>query len=88
MMQVIWGALAMSAWVAGLFFLRFWRTSRDRLFFFFFLAFWALALNWLALIWVPRASEARHGVYVVRLFAFVLILWGVYDKNRRTARAR
>ena len=40
--HLYWGALAMACWVAGLFFLRFWRLSRDRLFVFFVLAFWLL----------------------------------------------
>jgi hypothetical protein len=74
----------MSGWIAGLFFLRFWRLSRDRLFLFFFLAFWMLSLNWFALVLVPLGSEARHQVYILRLFAFVLIIVGVLDKNGRS----
>lgn len=80
---VLRGALALASWVAGLFFLRFWRLSRDRLFIFFCAAFWLLAVNWLSLAvnhWVP---ETRHQAFLVRLLAFVLIIIGVIDKNRR-----
>ncbi len=44
MNQTMWGALAMSAFVAGLFFLRFWQVSGDRLFLFLCLTFEALCL--------------------------------------------
>ena len=39
------GAIAMGLAVAGCFFLRYWRESRDRFFGFFALAFFALAIN-------------------------------------------
>ncbi|MEO8185155.1 MAG: DUF5985 family protein [Deltaproteobacteria bacterium] len=84
MNQLLCGALTMAAWVAGLFFFRFWRVSGDRLFLFFLLAFWSLALNWLGLALLPAASESRHGVFLLRLLAFALIIAGVVDKNRRS----
>jgi hypothetical protein len=84
MNQFLWGALAMSGWLAGLFFLKFWRVSGDRLFMFFFLAFSMLALNWLGLALVPSVAETRHQVFILRLLAFVLIIVGVVDKNRRS----
>lgn len=83
---VLLGALSMAAWVAGLFFLRFWRSSRDRLFLFFSLAFWLLGLNWLARAVVHWEAEAQHEVFVLRLIAFVLIIVGIIDKNRRAAK--
>ena len=39
------GALAMGFGIAGLFFLRFWRKTRDRLFALFALSFFVMALN-------------------------------------------
>ena len=80
---VLWGALAMSSWVAGLFFWKFWKESRDRLFLFFSLAFWVLSLNWFGLALIPDVAETRHYVYAVRLVAFLLIIVGIVDKNRR-----
>ena len=69
----------------GLFFLRMWRESRDRFFALFGLAFWILGLNWLALLW--GTSEHRHYVYALRLFAFLLILAAIADKNRAAGRS-
>ncbi|MFP2912064.1 DUF5985 family protein [Pyxidicoccus sp. 3LFB2] len=76
------GATAM-AWLAcALFFLRFWKQSRDRLFGFFALAFSLLACNAVAGAMLYTDDERRHYIYVVRLFAFLLILYAIWDKNR------
>jgi hypothetical protein len=79
----LWGALSMACATAGLFFLRYWRATRDRLFIFFALAFGALALNWVVLAFAHPEPEASHQVYFIRLAAFVLIIAGILDKNRR-----
>lgn len=78
------GAIAMAAWVAGLFFLRFWRDTGDRLFFIFAIAFWLLGLTRLAVVWVSSRSpnEGDSSLYWVRFAAFVLILLAIIDKNR------
>ena len=83
--QFLLGATVMGCAVAGLFFLRFWRKTRDRLFALFSLAFWLLAANWLALAFTTR-DEVRTALYVVRLIAFLVILFAIYDKNRAAAR--
>jgi hypothetical protein len=83
MNPILGGALAMATWLAGLFFFRFWRVTHDRLFLFFCLAFSTLALNWLGLAWRPSLSEAHGEVFLLRLLAFLLIIIGVVDKNRR-----
>ncbi len=85
MTQFLFGAIVMACAVAGLFFLRFWRKTRDRLFAVFAVAFWVLGLNWLALAFT-RADEVRPALYVVRLLAFLLILVAIIDKNRSRAR--
>jgi Family of unknown function (DUF5985) len=83
MHEFLWGALAMGTLIAGLFFLRFWRQSNDRLFLLMGIAFWVLSLNWLGLALIPWIDETRHYVYVLRLLAFLLIIAGIIDKNRR-----
>lgn len=77
------GAVAMGCAAAGLFFLRFWHQSRDRLFVQFALAFWMLAMSYATLTLLSSASEWRVPVFTLRLFAFCLILYGIFDKNRR-----
>lgn len=82
MNQFLLGGAALSAWVAGLFFLRFWRLTRDRLFAFFTIGFWVLGLNWLVLAFADPSSESHHRVYFIRLVAFGFIIAGIVDKNR------
>lgn len=79
--EFLLGLIVMGCLIAGLFFLRFWRKTRDRLFAIFALAFWLLALNWTLLVMTSR-DEARPALYAIRLLAFVLILIGIADKNR------
>ena len=77
------GACAMACTAIGLFFLRFWKRTFDRLFLIFAVAFWVLGLNRLGLAAVDAASDSRMYLYGVRLAAFVLILIAIADKNRR-----
>ena len=72
----------MGSFVAGLFFMRFWRDTSDRLFAMFAFGFWALALNWVLVAVVHPSSETRHQVYLIRLIGFGLIMCGIIDKNR------
>jgi len=81
MHEFLLGLIVMGCLIAGLFFLRFWRKTRDRLFAVFAAAFWLLALNWTLVALVAR-EEARPALYAIRLLAFVLILLGIADKNR------
>ena len=71
--------------VTAVIFLRFWKQSHDRLFGFFSGAFFLLALNYLMLTFNPRDSEIRPYLYVVRLAAFLLIIFAILDKNRKAA---
>ncbi len=80
--QFLSGAIMMACWVAGLFFFRFWKKTADRLFAIFAVAFWMLAVERLTLVMIREVDEVRGYVYVIRLFAFLLILWAIVDKNR------
>jgi hypothetical protein len=84
MTQLLEGALVMASFSVGLFFLRFWRETHDRLFLMFALAFWVLAANWLGLGLTERA-ETRTLFYVLRLIAFTLIIVAIIDKNRKSS---
>ncbi len=81
--QLISGAILMGYAVAGLFFLRFWRETRDRLFLIFGIAFWILGVQRLALVLTRDMVETQTGLYLIRLFAFLLILGAIVDKNRK-----
>lgn len=85
---VMGGVLLAGYLVAALFFLRFWRDSRDRLFAIFAAAFVLLALQRLLLALEVSLMEDAVWSYVIRLLAFLLILFAIVDKNRGTARLR
>lgn len=82
MAEFLLGAQVMASAVIGMFFLRFWRRTRDPLFVCFAFAFWALGTNWLSLALVDR-NEPQTGLYSVRLIAFGLIIVGIWFKNRK-----
>jgi uncharacterized membrane protein HdeD (DUF308 family) len=79
------GAIAALSLVASLFFFRFWRETGDRLFLIFGLAFGIEGVNRIALAFSPNPSEGDPFFYAVRAFAFLLILYAIWDKNRSGA---
>jgi hypothetical protein len=80
--QIALGAIAMGFLVASLFFLRFWRDTRERLFALFALSFFVLAINRVGISLIGHAESRGDYLYWVRLLAFVLILAAIVDKNR------
>jgi hypothetical protein len=85
---LLFGAIVMGYLVVGLFFLRFWRETRDRLFLVFGVAFWLLAVQRVALALSPHLAETETRLYLIRLLAFILILGAIIDKNRGGGTAR
>jgi len=75
------GAVVMAASVAALFFLKFWRQTKDRFFLFFSAAFALDALTRLFLALVPFSHEQEPLFYVGRLVTFSLIIIAIIDKN-------
>jgi hypothetical protein len=80
------GAVSAGFLVAGLFFLRFWRRSRDGLFAAFAIAFWLLGLNQALLTFSSVPAEERTWLFLLRLAAFVLILAAIWRKNAGATR--
>jgi hypothetical protein len=79
------GAVAAGFLIAGLFFLRFWRKTRDGLFISFALAFWLLGLGQALVSLTDIPVEERSWIYLIRLAAFSLILLAIFRKNRANA---
>ncbi|HEX2204119.1 MAG TPA: DUF5985 family protein [Longimicrobium sp.] len=82
MTDFVSGALALGYLVSGLFFLRFWKETRDRLFGIFATAFFLLAFQRSMLTLAADPREEAILLYAVRLLAFLLILYAIVDKNR------
>jgi hypothetical protein len=67
--------------VAGLFFLRFWRNTHDRLFLAFALAFWVLGVARVGLVLFRGITEFHIALYLLRLAAYLLIIYAILEKN-------
>ncbi len=82
------GAMSAGYAMAGLFFLRFWWRTRDRLFAAFAVAFWLMALNQAVAGFSRHAHAENSAAYLLRLAAFVLIIVAVLSKNSGRDAAR
>ncbi|HEX8172926.1 MAG TPA: DUF5985 family protein [Thermoanaerobaculia bacterium] len=79
---VLAGAVVMGYAVAALYFLRFWRTSHDRLFALFAAAFAIFAVQRLAISLTRETMEDQTVFYLLRLAGFIMILLAIVEKNR------
>jgi uncharacterized membrane protein YoaK (UPF0700 family) len=79
------GAVSLGFLVCGLFFLRFWRRTRDELFIAFAMAFALLGIVQATLALSNIPTEERAPIYLFRLVAFVIILFAIFRKNRASA---
>lgn len=82
--QFLAGAATVSLLVIAMFFIRFWKRTRDRLFLFFTGAFGFLMIERIVRASMSVETEWAPYVYTIRLIAFVLIIIAIVDKNRRS----
>jgi hypothetical protein len=82
----MYGALVAMSVLAALFFLRYWRTSRDRFFFWFAGAFATFGVSWGLLVCDTHASEHTSYIYAIRMLGFLQILAAILLKNQRSRR--
>jgi hypothetical protein len=82
------GAMSVGYAMAGLFFLRFWWRTRDRLFAAFAGAFWLMALNQTVAGFSRYDHVENSAAYLLRLAAFALIIVAVLGKNGAGGSAR
>ncbi len=82
MFQLLSGMIAMGYFAVALFFLRFWRTTGDRLFLLFSVSFGLLTYQRVAVGMLVPAHEDTLAAHTLRLVAYVMIAGAVVDKNR------
>ena len=80
------GVIATACAVAGLYFLRFWRRTDDLLFLAFAVSFFVEALNRPRFLAADSFAEDGATIYLVRLFAYLLILIAIVHKNLKAPR--
>jgi hypothetical protein len=88
--QFLSGGIMVGFLAIGFFFLRFWQKTRDSLFAVFAASFWVLAVERVLLLATAagfqpdgETHELRPYVYLIRFFAFMLIIAAFLLKNRR-----
>jgi uncharacterized membrane protein HdeD (DUF308 family) len=75
------GAEAAAAFTAALFFLRFWRDTRDFLFAAFAFFFLVEGANRVVLSTMRHPNEGSPWIYVARLIALLVLLGAIIRKN-------
>jgi hypothetical protein len=83
MAEFIYGVVAAGYFTAGVFFLRFWTRTRERLLLIFACAFWLMATTQTLLGVLDLDREEQSWVYLIRLLAFSLIIVGIVSVNIR-----
>jgi hypothetical protein len=76
------GAIAATSIAIGLFFFKYWRSSRDRFHLLFAASFLIEGLNRTA-VGVAGLSEYEPLNYGIRFFSYALIVVAIWDKNRQ-----
>lgn len=81
LLDYLGGLVTMGFLVLALFFLRFWRRTRDRLFMAFALAFALFAINQTVVALGLYPGEGQSAVYLLRLAGNFLIIAAIVAKN-------
>lgn len=75
------GVIAMGSFTASVFFYKYYTRTRDSLFLAFATAFGIEAINRVATLGLSKAHEGNPWTYIIRLFAFLIILTAIVRKN-------
>lgn len=81
MIEFMQGAIMMSMAASGVFFLKFWFQTKDRLFLWFAVSFFLMSLNRIALAAI-ETPENKTVFYFVRLLSYLIIVVAIFEKNR------
>lgn len=75
------GIIAMASITAAIFFLKFWRSTRDAFFLAFAAFFLIEAADRVALLFYVKPNEGSVWIYLIRLLALLVILAAILKKN-------
>ena len=79
------GIIATSSVMAGIFFLKFWKHTKDFLFLAFAIAFIIEGFSRASVMFLAKPNEGSPWIYLVRLLASLLILIAILKKNYSAA---
>ena len=77
------GVIVTASLVAAAYFLKFWFRTGDGLFLAFAAAFFIEGVNRIAILSLEHPNEGFPAIYLVRLFALLLILAAIIRKNHQ-----
>ena len=75
------GFIAACSLLAGLYFLKFWRSTRDPLFLAFLVFFVVQGFTNAAILELPHPNEGSLAVYIIRLLSVLVVLVAILAKN-------
>lgn len=86
MNEMLIGAISACCIVIALFFIRFWRSTRDIFFLFFAMSFFLEGINRVSLVLFSNLHEASPSYYFIRLISYSFIIFAILAKNKRRKR--
>lgn len=81
MNYILLGGIVVACLTTGLFFLRFWRSTKDRFFLYFAASFLIEGVNRLIFGFLADLHEDSPIHYLVRALSYALILFAILEKN-------
>ena len=81
MERMLLGAIAMASLIAAMFFLRFWKHTRDKFFLWFAVSFAIEGINRAALGLSADPNEGQPFFYVIRFLSYLMIVIAIVFKN-------
>jgi hypothetical protein len=76
------GGISVASLVAGLYFLRYWLSTRDRFFLYLTSSFWIEGANRIYTGLTASWNEDSPIQYAIRVLSYLLILLAIWEKNR------
>lgn len=83
MNEMLIGAIAACSFLVGLFFVRFWQTTRDKFFLWFAASFFLESANRVSLCLFFDLREVAPSYYLIKVLAYSFIIFAILQKNSR-----
>jgi uncharacterized membrane protein HdeD (DUF308 family) len=88
MERMLLGAISMASLIAAMFFLRFWKNTRDKFFLWFAVSFAIEGINRAALGLSDDPNEGQPFFYVIRFLSYLLIVIAIVSKNLAKSKSK
>lgn len=87
MYQFFSGGMMVCTLFAGFFFLKFWNKTHEELFKSFAISFFLMCAERCVLSFLGTQNEPSPLVYLIRLIAFLIIIFAIVKKNKESSNA-